>query len=145
METTFVNNHEEYDFSNLQTSFSATENELHTLEKCNLFLERAIHHLHILEKNASGEAQLVRILESLNSFIELMVHNYLQTRLEISSSLKNRFQYLLMNLLSICKAMQSAKEKNDLTVLFDLIEHEFISNLTQWKIKIIPQLKNKAV
>jgi hypothetical protein len=35
----------------------------------------------------------------------------------------------------------SAKEKNDNIMLCDLLEYELIDNLTQWKIKILPELK----
>jgi hypothetical protein len=43
--------------------------------------------------------------------------------------------------LSVIKALLPAKEKNDVVMLCDLLEYELIDNLTQWKIKVLPELK----
>ena len=46
-----------------------------------------------------------------------------------------------IHLLSVLKAVQTAESTRDLTMLSDLIEYELQDNLTQWKIKAIPQIK----
>ncbi|MCO4792953.1 MAG: hypothetical protein KC493_04530 [Bacteriovoracaceae bacterium] len=48
---------------------------------------------------------------------------------------------LEIHLLSILKALIPAKEKEDIIMLCDLLEYELVDNLTQWKIKAIPELK----
>ncbi len=50
-------------------------------------------------------------------------------------------QKLEIHLLSVMKALLQAKEKNDTIMLCDLLEYELADNLTQWKIKVLPELK----
>lgn len=47
-----------------------------------------------------------------------------------------------IHLLSVLKAIKSAQNTGDKPMLIDLLEYELQDNLTQWKIKAIPKLKN---
>lgn len=50
-----------------------------------------------------------------------------------------------IHLLSVLKAVQSAEKADDRTMLSDLLEYELQDNLTQWKIKAIPQIKRRIL
>lgn len=49
---------------------------------------------------------------------------------------------LKIHLLSVMKAINSARKSRDFIMLTDLLEYELKDNLTQWKIIVIPVLKN---
>lgn len=50
-----------------------------------------------------------------------------------------------IHLLSVLKAIQTAENTQDMTMLSDLLEYELQDNLTQWKIKAIPQIKRRLL
>lgn len=54
-------------------------------------------------------------------------------------------QRLELHLLSVMKSLIPAKEKNDIIMLCDLLQYELVDNLTQWKMKIIPDYKAKTI
>lgn len=97
--------------------------------------------------NAGNQEQannaFVEVIELMDLYIQLVsrVYRVLRTDLELMSFKDESIQKLEIHLLSVMKALLQAKEKNDTIMLCDLLEYELIDNLTQWKIKILPELK----
>jgi hypothetical protein len=90
-----------------------------------------------------ANAHFIEVAELMDLYIQLMSRIYKVIRLNFSDRLlkEDGILRLEIHLLSIMKALLSAKEKNDNIMLCDLLEYELIDNLTQWKIKILPELK----
>lgn len=83
------------------------------------------------------------VIDIMDLYVQLMskIHKTLKTNLPNNYSKSKTIQQLEIHLLSILKGLIPAKEKNDLIMLCDLLEYELIDNLTQWKIKAIPELR----
>lgn len=91
----------------------------------------------------AANAHFVEVAELMDLYIQLMGRVYQVIRANNPNRpVKDEgIQRLEIHLLSVMKALLSAKEKNDNIMLCDLLEYELIDNLTQWKIKILPELK----
>lgn len=91
----------------------------------------------------AANAHFVEVAELMDLYIQLMGRIYQVIRANNPDRpVKDEgIQRLEIHLLSVMKALLSAKEKNDNIMLCDLLEYELIDNLTQWKIKILPELK----
>jgi hypothetical protein len=84
----------------------------------------------------------VEVIELMDLYIQLVSRVYRVLRVEMPSMKKDEsIQKLEIHLLSVMKALLQAKEKNDTIMLCDLLEYELADNLTQWKIKVLPELK----
>jgi hypothetical protein len=85
----------------------------------------------------------VEVIELMDLYIQLIsrVYRVLRTEMEGISFKDENVQKLEIHLLSVIKALLQAKEKNDTIMLCDLLEYELVDNLTQWKIKVLPELK----
>lgn len=85
----------------------------------------------------------VEVIELMDLYIQLIsrVYRVLRTDLNGLSFKDEGVQKLEIHLLSVMKALLQAKEKNDTIMLCDLLEYELADNLTQWKIKVLPELK----
>jgi len=85
----------------------------------------------------------IEVVELMDLYIQLISKIYRAIRLDLQGqSFKNEnLQKLEIHLLSIIKALLSAKEKEDIIMLCDLLEYELVDNLTQWKIKVLPELR----
>lgn len=85
----------------------------------------------------------IEVIELLDLYVQLMTKIYSSLRFHFKDKLvkDESVQNLEIHLLSIMKALLPAKEKGDVIMLCDLLEYELIDNLTQWKIKVIPELK----
>lgn len=83
-------------------------------------------------------------IEIVDLFVQLItkIHKTLKTQLGPDYKKSQNIQNLEIHLLSVIKGLLPAKEKNDWIMLCDLLEYELIDNLTQWKIKAIPELKS---
>lgn len=84
------------------------------------------------------------IIEIVDLFVQLMtkINRTLKSQLGNKFQKSDSVQNLEIHLLSIIKGLLPAKENNDVIMLCDLLEYELIDNLTQWKIKAIPELKS---
>lgn len=120
-----------------------------SLDSCNLYIDHIVGriqklttHYHANEIDA-GNQELVEVVELMDLYIQLITKVFQVIRLNNKDApLKEEgIQKLEIHLLSVIKAMLQAKEKNDLIMLCDLLEYELIDNLTQWKIKVLPELK----
>lgn len=97
---------------------------------------------------AHGEIEVannsfIEVIELMDLYIQLItrVYRVLRTDLHVMNFKDESIQKLEIHLLSVMKALLQAKEKNDIIMLCDLLEYELVDNLTQWKIKVLPELK----
>ena len=90
-----------------------------------------------------ANSTFVEVVELMDLYIQLISRVYRVLRVEMDGlSFKDEgVQKLEIHLLSVMKALLQAKEKNDTIMLCDLLEYELADNLTQWKIKVLPELK----
>ena len=140
-----VSEFQEIDF----TVKSSIELAYEALESCNSYLDVVIGKIQELNKlYAAGDMQTANnlfseVIEIMDLFVQLMskIHNTLRTQLGDKFEKTETLQNLEIHLLSVLKGLVPAKEKNDIIMLSDLLEYELIDNLTQWKIKAIPELK----
>lgn len=91
----------------------------------------------------AANSAFVEVIELMDLYIQLIsrVYRVLRTELKTMSFKDESIQKLEIHLLSVMRALLQAKEKDDVIMLCDLLEYELIDNLTQWKIKILPELK----
>jgi hypothetical protein len=94
-------------------------------------------------ENDQANATFVEVVEVMDLYIQLIskVYRVIRTNLQGQSFKDESIQKLEIHLLSVIKALLQAKEKEDIIMLCDLLEYELIDNLTQWKIKVLPELK----
>ena len=85
----------------------------------------------------------IEVVELMDLYIQLISKVYRVIRVDFQGkSFKDEsIQKLEIHLLSVIKALLLAKEKEDVIMLCDLLEYELVDNLTQWKIKVLPELK----
>ena len=141
-----ISNFENIDF----TVKTSVELAFEALDSCNSYIDVVISKIQELNKlYASGEIQhannlFAEVIEIMDLFIQLVskIHSTFRTKLGDKFVKTETLQNLEIHLLSILKGLVPAKEKNDLIMLCDLLEYELVENLTQWKIKAIPELKN---
>ena len=90
-----------------------------------------------------ANSSFTEIVDLMDLYIQLItkVYQVLRTDLAGVSFKDESVQKLEIHLLSIIKALLHAKEKDDVIMLCDLLEYELVDNLTQWKIKVLPELK----
>lgn len=91
----------------------------------------------------TANQSFVEVIELMDLYIQLVsrVYRVLRTDLKLPNFKDENIQKLEIHLLSVMKALLQAKEKNDTIMLCDLLEYELADNLTQWKIKVLPELK----
>lgn len=91
----------------------------------------------------TAHQSFVEVIDLMDLYIQLVsrVYHVLRTDLEQMNFKDESIQKLEIHLLSVMKALLQAKEKNDTIMLCDLLEYELVDNLTQWKIKVLPELK----
>ena len=131
------------------TTTSSYELAFEALNDCSSYIETIISKIEFLtelqNENKMNEANVVfgEVIEIMDLFVQLMSRIYKTVRKRHTQQLQatTTFQNLEIHLLSIMKALLPAKEKNDIIMLNDLLEYELTDNLTQWKIKAIPELK----
>ncbi len=133
---------------NFETQTS-TELAFEAVDSCNDYVDvlvDKIKELTQLYQAGEGEkANLIfgEMIDILDLYVQLFskIHSTLKRGNIVNSEISEDIQKLDIHLLSVLKALIPAKEKNDIIMLCDLLEYELIDNLTQWKIKIIPNLK----
>ncbi|WP_127715307.1 hypothetical protein [Halobacteriovorax sp. HLS] len=131
------------------TTTSSYELAFDALADCSSYIDTIIKKIEMLteyqNENKMNEANVLfgEVIEIMDLFVQLMSRIYKTIRKRHTQHLQTSttFQNLEIHLLSIMKALVPAKEKNDIIMLNDLLEYELTDNLTQWKIKAIPELK----
>ncbi len=119
-----------------------------SIDSCYGYVDYITAQIHKLIENYNlgnmdlANQKFVEVIELMDLYIQLVSRVYRVLRLEIKDMQKDEsIQKLEIHLLSIMKALLQAKEKNDTIMLCDLLEYELADNLTQWKIKVLPELK----
>ncbi len=138
-------------FKNIDFKVQTTlELAFDALDSCSTYIDAVntkIHELvELYNSNQYEEANLKfgDVIEVMDLFVQLMakIHKTLKANLPADYVKNKTIQNLEIHLLSILKGLVPAKEKNDIIMLCDLLEYELVDNLTQWKIKAIPDLKS---
>lgn len=132
--------------------FTKSKSELayHLLDSASLFLEMLLNQTErtarLYQENQISEADsnFIELTDTLTLFIELITNIHRSLRFEGATKLSSglSLHQLEIHLLSVLKAISSAHAKSDTIVLYDLIEHELLDNLKQWKITALPELKS---
>lgn len=119
-----------------------------SIESCFGYVDYITAQIHkLIENYNQGNMDLanqnfVEVIELMDLYIQLVSRVYRVLRVEMPTMQKDEsIQKLEIHLLSVMKALLQAKEKNDTIMLCDLLEYELADNLTQWKIKVLPELK----
>lgn len=120
--------------------------ELIELKLCKLLdqiLAKIIIYTDLLkvDDNDTPKFHLSKIMDAIDIFIQGS-HQCIR-KLDLQDELPHRD--LQIHLLSTIRAIQSAQSMEDYIVLTDLLEYELKDNLTQWKILIIPAIKNNLI
>lgn len=139
---------DKYNDINFSTT-SSYELAFEALNDCSSYIDTIVEKITLLteyqneNKQAEANQMFGEVIEIMDLFVQLMSRIYKTIRKRHSEQFQatQTFQNLEIHLLSIMKALLPAKEKNDIIMLNDLLEYELIDNLTQWKIKAIPELK----
>jgi hypothetical protein len=141
-----IGDHNKIDF----TVQSSIELALEALDSCSRYIDIIVAKIHKLtdyynnnQLNAA-HAQFAEVIEIIDLFVQLMskINNTLRQNAPDTFTKTPLIKNLEIHLLSILKALVPAKEKEDIIMLCDLLEYELVDNLTQWKIKAIPELKS---
>lgn len=105
-------------------------------------IEQLVAHYNSNETDMAN-AIFMEIVDLMDLYIQLITKVYRVLRKEINDEYfkDESVQKLEIHLLSVVKALLQAKEKEDIIMLCDLLEYELVDNLTQWKIKVLPELK----
>jgi hypothetical protein len=128
---------------------SSIELAFEALDTCSEYIDIALNKIKILSalyhqnKIEEANAKFIEVVEVMDIFVQLMskIHNTLKIHFEPSFKKSETIQNLEIHLLSILKALIPAKEKEDIIMLCDLLEYELTDNITRWKIKAIPELR----
>lgn len=139
------------DFQSIDFQIQSTlELAFEALDSCSAYIDavtiRVRELTDLYSKNLFEDAnnKFGDVIDIMDLFVQLMgkIHKTLKTNLADSYVKSNTIQNLEIHLLSVLRGLVPAKEKNDIIMLCDLLEYELIDNLTQWKIKAIPELKS---
>ena len=83
------------------------------------------------------------MIDMMDVFVGLIsdIYRTLKKRCFSGNFCAKTVQALEVHLLFVLKALFAAKHKRDVVILMDLLEHELMENIIQWKIKVVPELK----
>jgi len=131
------------------TVISSLDLAFEALDDCSGYIDNVINKITKLtalyNENKPNEANQLfsEVIEIMDLFVQLMTKIHSTIRRQHPEQLKSNktLQDLEIHLLSVMRALLPAKEKEDIIMLCDLLEYELVDNLTQWKIKAIPELK----
>lgn len=132
------------------TTQSSVELAFEALDSCNVYIENLNEQILALVavyqegKMAEANEMFGELVDFIDLFIQLVtrIHRTLKANLGDNYRKSKTVQNLEIHLLSVLKAILPAKERDDVIMLCDLLEYELMDNLTQWKIRAIPELKN---
>ncbi len=126
-------------------NFTPVENQLNDLsDDLSQLLDKILVKISVCadllenDQNDIAQIKLTKIIEAIDIFIQGI--SYSIKKLDIQNELPQK--ELQIHLLSVLKAIYNAQTKEDFIVLTDLLEYELKDNLTQWKILILPAIKN---
>ena len=104
-----------------------------------------VSNLYNKNEGYKADSLFINLIDRLGLFIEMVtqVHRTFRIGGNFELSTGRTLHDLEIHLLSVLKAITKAKELGDVVMLCDLIEHELLDNLMQWKIAALPELKNQ--
>lgn len=128
---------------------SSLEIAFESIDSCFGYVDYITAQIHkLISQYNAGEVDnanktFIEIVDLMDLYIQLItkVYHVIRTDMPEKQFKDENIQKLEIHLLSVIKALVQAKEKNDVIMLCDLLEYELIDNLTQWKIKVLPELK----
>ena len=96
------------------------------------------------DDHSQVEAQLSNLADQLSRMVSVFNLLYRDSKAVANGEQTgdHQLKQVQIHLLSVLKAIKSAQHSGDKPMLIDLLEYELQDNLTQWKIKAIPKLKN---
>ena len=83
----------------------------------------------------------LEIVDSLSNFIKAsaVLKNYLKNSADFNKD--SPFIVLQFQLLTLLNRLSQAKQRNDLTLIMDILEYELFENLIHWKQDVLNVLK----
>lgn len=128
---------------------SSMELAFEALDSCSGYIDtisdqiRSLTQFYQEGEQQKADATFAEIIDLLDLFVQLIgqIHGTIRSRLGDEFQKSETIKSLEVHLLSVMKGLLPAKEKGDIIMLCDLLEYELIDNLTQWKIKAVPELK----
>ena len=121
---------------------------LQAIDMCFLHIDNVrLKVLQITKENGVGdsfdEKVFYELIDMLDVLVELVSDIYkIRKRHGAAGSVNVKtIQSLEVHLLFVLKALFAAKGRKDFTVLMDLLKHELMENIIQWKLKAVPELK----
>jgi hypothetical protein len=128
--------------NNLELTFEALDS---CSEYIDILTENIMELVTLYKQDKVEEANVLfsDLVDILDLYIQLIsrIHSTLKTNFKKQVENASILQELEIHLLSVIKAILPAKENDDIIMLSDLLEYELVDNLTQWKIKAIPLMK----
>ena len=128
--------------NSLQLAFESIDSCFGYVDYITTKIQKLISFYYAGELDLANET-FMEVVDLIDLYIQLISKIYRVIKIDLKGqSFKDEgIQKLEIHLLSVIKALLLAKEKNDVIMLCDLLEYELVDNLTQWKIKVLPELK----
>lgn len=126
----------------LKLAFESVDSCFEYVEYITSKIQLLIGYYNVGELDHANDS-LIEVVDLMDLYVQLISKVYHVIRVDLQEVfLKDEsILKLEIHLLSVLKAILIAKEKDDIIMLRDLLEYELIDNLTQWKIKVLPELK----
>ena len=124
-----------------------------SVNSCSLYIDTMIEKiLSICDAYSQGEIQqmnhtFVKVTEDLGLFMQLVsgIQKGLVLHMSEKFDKSDRMKNLENHLLHVMQSLLTAREKNDLSMLCDLLEYELVENLKKWNALVIPQMKESLL
>ena len=122
---------------------------LQAIEACFLYIDSIKSKVFMMSKckqknEPFSDKNFYELMDMLDVFIQLIsdIYRVLRKKHLSKDFCAKTVQDLEINMLFILKALSTAKHKKDFNMLMDLLEHELLENIIQWKIRVMPELKS---
>ncbi len=120
-----------------------------SLDKCNHYIDIIIEQVQELitlyKKNnfVLANRTFVEVIDILDLYIQFFskIHKIIKSTYPSQTKNVNSVQDFESDLLTTLRNILLAKEKEDIVMLGDLLAHDLMETLNQWKIQVIPALK----
>ena len=132
-----IKNYNEIDFtikSDLDVAFES-------VDSCHTFLDLIVKKIHAVLSDYSSNAmdsanrQFLELVENIDVFVQLItsINETLDFHFKEKYSQDKTTIQLETSLLDIIRSILEAKEKNDIVMICDVLEHQLIVNLSDWQ------------
>jgi len=126
----------------VEIAFESLDNSTHYFDVMCRKIDNIVLSLSQNSYNSANQ-DFLDLVEVIDLFIQLMtnIHRTFLERFKSVYVKSTGHKNLEIHLLSVLKGLLAAKERNDVIMISDLLEYELKENITQWKIKVIPEMK----